>query len=203
MRQARSNIRRSRADGWNADVAPLRAARQDRFERQRPARGGFGVILAASCALAFATPFVADWLSRQDIPALGDLVRLSPARAAVPEHRGPIGICSGPNRAARRVTCIVDGDTGWLDGEKWRMADIDTPEISSPACSREQRVGRQARDRLRSLMSAGYSLRRQGTGHYGRTIVSVTVADGRDAGAVLLDEGLAQRWPNSGNPWCL
>jgi len=27
--------------------------------------------------------------------------------------RGPIPICSGGNRAGRRVSCLVDGDTGW------------------------------------------------------------------------------------------
>jgi len=31
-----------------------------------------------------------------------------------------------------RRTCVVDGDTFWLDGNKIRIADIDTPEISQP-----------------------------------------------------------------------
>ncbi|MEC5383482.1 thermonuclease family protein, partial [Aurantimonas sp. C2-6-R+9] len=109
---------------------------------------------------------------------------------------------SGGNRASRGVTCIVDGDTGWQDGEKWRMAGIDTPEISKPECAAEKRKGLAARDRLRRLMSGGYSLTRDGTGNYGRTLVTVTLADGRDAGEVLVQEGLSQRWPNTGNPWC-
>ena len=31
-----------------------------------------------------------------------------------------------------RRTCVVDGDTIWLEGVKIRIADIDTPEISQP-----------------------------------------------------------------------
>jgi len=27
-----------------------------------------------------------------------------------------------------RVTCVVDGDTFWFEGEKVRIADINTPE---------------------------------------------------------------------------
>lgn len=52
------------------------------------------------------------------------------------------------------------------------------------------------------LMSRGYSLTQYGKGYYGRTLVTVILADGRDAGDVLIAEGLSQRWPNSGNPWC-
>nr|WP_255616855.1 thermonuclease family protein [Aurantimonas sp. VKM B-3413] len=123
-------------------------------------------------------------------------------QTVAPQHRGPIGICSGGHRAERRVTCIVDGDTGWQDGEKWRTEAIDTPEISHPECALEQRTGIEARNRLQALMSRGYTLTRNGVGNYGRTLVTITLADGRDAGDVLLAEGLAQRWPNSGNPWC-
>src|SRR3546814_3267065 len=36
-----------------------------------------------------------------------------------------------------RRTCVVDGDTFWLEGEKIRIADIDTPEISEPQCDTE------------------------------------------------------------------
>jgi endonuclease YncB( thermonuclease family) len=39
-----------------------------------------------------------------------------------------IDMCSGGDRAARKVTCLVDGDTGWERGVKWRLLDIDAPE---------------------------------------------------------------------------
>lgn len=34
--------------------------------------------------------------------------------------------CAGGNR----VTCVVDGDTLWIEGTKIRAADIDAPEAS-------------------------------------------------------------------------
>lgn len=40
-----------------------------------------------------------------------------------------------------RRTCVVDGDTFWLDGVKIRIADIDTPEIGQPQCDREYQLG--------------------------------------------------------------
>ena len=33
-----------------------------------------------------------------------------------------------------RSTCVVDGDTFWLNGEKVRMADINAPETHGAAC---------------------------------------------------------------------
>ena len=36
-----------------------------------------------------------------------------------------------------RQTCVVDGDTIWLEGAKIRIADIDTPELYSPQCDAE------------------------------------------------------------------
>ncbi|MEN3793937.1 hypothetical protein [Fulvimarina sp. MAC3] len=41
-----------------------------------------------------------------------------------------------------------------------------------------------------------------GEARYGRALVSIQLSNGRDAGQTLIDEGLAQPWPNSGNPWC-
>ena len=114
-----------------------------------------------------------------------------------------IGICQGGNRKARRVTCIVDGDTGWEDGVKWRLSSVDTPELSNPACNNERSKAIAARDRLRVLMRGGYRIEWMGSsGNYGRKLVRIRLADGRYAGRVLVQEGLAQPWPNSGNVWC-
>lgn len=51
-------------------------------------------------------------------------------------------------------------------------------------------------------MSGGYTMSGGSTDRYDRMLVTVTLADGRDAGEVLIAEGLAQGWPNSSNPWC-
>nr|WP_255699786.1 thermonuclease family protein [Jiella avicenniae] len=126
----------------------------------------------------------------------------------------PIGAAEeGPRTAARwgalplcgqgkRHTCLVDGDTGWAGGTKWRLVNIDAPEISRPECPRERTIGRQATRRLQALLAAGYDLDGDGHDRYGRELVTITLSDGRDAGAVLMAEGLAQPWPNRGNVWC-
>jgi len=34
--------------------------------------------------------------------------------------------------------CLVDGDTGWERGVKWRLTRVDTPEVSEPSCANER-----------------------------------------------------------------
>lgn len=110
-------------------------------------------------------------------------------------------ICS----SGARVDCIVDGDTFWIGGEKIRIADINTPEISEPACRRERALGEQARRRLHQLMNAGpVELRRTGgrnTDRYGRLLRTVH-RDGRSLGDILVAEGLAHRWRGRRESWC-
>ena len=130
------------------------------------------------------------------LPLIGCLIATS--AAAIP-------ICSGGDRAARKVTCLVDGDTGWERGVKWRLLDIDTPETYGAECSRERQIGKKATQRLQELMAGGYRI--TDSGRKDRTsdkrkLVRVTLPDGRDVGQVLVQEALAQRWPNEGNHWC-
>jgi micrococcal nuclease len=116
-----------------------------------------------------------------------------------------IEICSGGDRAARKVTCLIDADTGWERGVKWRLLDIDAPEISKPECQREREIGNQATKRLQRLMARGYTLKDSGRKDRTsdkRALVRVILPDGRDAGQVLIRETLAQPWPNRGNKWC-
>ncbi|MEC5292643.1 thermonuclease family protein [Aurantimonas sp. C2-6-R+9] len=122
---------------------------------------------------------------------------------APPAMADAIPVCSGGDRAARKLTCIVDGDTGWERGVKWRALDVDTPEISQPECAEERRLGLKARERLRQLMAGGYRIEwTGGRGRYGRELANVILSDGRDAGQVLIEESLSQPWPNEGNRWC-
>jgi endonuclease YncB( thermonuclease family) len=99
----------------------------------------------------------------------------------------------------------VDGDTIWQNGIKMRMLDIDTPETFGAACGNEREIGEAAKKRLIVLMSQGYRI--DNSGEKDRTsdrrdLVRVILKDGRDAGRVLISEGLAQKWPNNGNRWC-
>jgi endonuclease YncB( thermonuclease family) len=112
---------------------------------------------------------------------------------------GPVALCS----LLQRRTCLIDGDTGRDNGEKWRLISIDTPELSEPACDNERRLAVAARDRLRALLGAGYRIRASGRyDPHGRALVDIELADGRDVSRILLTEGLAQKWPNRGNIWC-
>jgi endonuclease YncB( thermonuclease family) len=116
-----------------------------------------------------------------------------------------IDICTGGNRAERKVTCVVDGDTIWQNGVKMRLLEIDTPETFEAQCDREKHLGEKAKLRLQALMSKGYRLADSGTKDRTsdrRNLVHVILPDGRDAGEVLAKEGLAQPWPNEGNKWC-
>lgn len=109
-------------------------------------------------------------------------------------------ICSGPVR----TTCVVDGDTIWLRGEKIRIADIDTPEIFSPKCSDEEDLGYQAQRRLRELLNNGpIDLARIGEDrdHYGR-LLRVIKRDGESLGGQLVREGLARQWTGQRESWC-
>ncbi|WP_416908035.1 MAG: thermonuclease family protein [Polymorphobacter sp.] len=56
---------------------------------------------------------------------------------------------------AVRTTCVVDGDTFWMDGIEIRIADIDTPEIGDPKCDYEYELGMKATFRLMELLNMG------------------------------------------------
>lgn len=61
---------------------------------------------------------------------------------------------SGP-----RVTCVVDGDTFWLDGVKYRSNGFDTPEVSAQhACggAEEIALGESASSRLLELFNPAF-----------------------------------------------
>lgn len=103
-----------------------------------------------------------------------------------------------------RITCVVDGDTVWLDGTKIRIADINTPETSNPSCAAEAELGMRATRRLVELLNAGpFVLEVQGreTDRYGRALRVVT-RHGKSLGAVLEAEGLAEHWKGRRGNWC-
>ena len=105
-----------------------------------------------------------------------------------------------------RVTCVVDGDTIWLDGTKIRIADIDTPEVSRPRCPREARLGELATLRMQALLNRGaFSLRAAPGGHdedrFGRKL-RVVSRDGESLGAMLVRDGLARPWGGKRRSWC-
>ena len=138
---------------------------------------------------------------RQTTAGLGALVLLliafpQPAAADVP-------ICTEASRSDRRATCIAEGDTGIEKGQPWVLLDVDAPSIANPGCAAEKADGERARDRLIALMAPGYTVVDSGRRDRSeKARVNIRLADGRDAGSVLIEEDLAQPWQSKGNVWC-
>lgn len=104
-----------------------------------------------------------------------------------------------------RTNCVVDGDTIWIAGEKIRIADIDTPEISEPKCKSELALGNKATARLIELINVGpfelYAWSGRDEDRYGRKL-RVLVRNGQSLGDMLVAEGLARTWSGRREPWC-
>ena len=103
-----------------------------------------------------------------------------------------------------RTTCVVDGDTFWLSGEKIRIADINAPETHGARCPGERARGDAATLRLISLLNAGpFTLEPypRDRDKYGR-LLRVVVRYGRSLGAELVAEGLAEPWQGRRGDWC-
>ena len=122
------------------------------------------------------------------------------AGGAVDAESAQFAVCgSGP-----RSTCVVDGDTFWYRGAKIRIADINTPEVSSPGCPAEAALGARATARLTELLNAGaFTLApvERDEDRYGRKLRIVT-RGGQSLGERLVDEGLAERWRGFRSNFC-
>ncbi|MFA1676873.1 thermonuclease family protein [Rhizobium mongolense] len=93
----------------------------------------------------------------------------------------------------KRHQCIVDGDTFWHQGTKYRLYAIDAPEVGGGAkCQQEYDSGMKATYLLQSLLQSGItSMTQHGLDRYGRILVSVQTRDG-DASGQILQAGLAE-----------
>jgi endonuclease YncB( thermonuclease family) len=92
----------------------------------------------------------------------------------------------------------------WYQGEKVRIADINTPETSDPGCAHEAQLGAEATERLQALLNAGaFTLESvdRDRDKYGRLLRTVT-RGGESVGEVLVREGLAEEWQGFRRDWC-
>ena len=109
------------------------------------------------------------------------------------------------NKTRRRFLPNLHTQRFWLEGEKVRIADIDTPEISEPQCASEYERGIEARDRLVVLLNEGpFELEPVGNrdeDQYARKL-RVAVRGGQSIGDRLVSEGLARTWTGRREPWC-
>ena len=138
--------------------------------------------------------------------ALPSVVHVAIAgKAYATDTRSKVSVAFQNCATGTRQACVVDGDTIWLDGQKIRIADIDTPEVSEPRCSSELALGNRATARMLELINGGpFELRGwpgRDTDRYGRKL-RVLVRDGRSLGDILVSEGLARTWSGRREPWC-
>lgn len=116
-----------------------------------------------------------------------------------------IPACDGDRRPVGRAACVATGDRGWHEGSRWRLKDTKAPEIGgrTAQCRAEQVAGVKARDRLRVLMSNGFTITFTGRSDpAGWPLATMRLADGRDASAQLMSESIVHAWPNKTNRWC-
>lgn len=102
-------------------------------------------------------------------------------------------------------TCVVDGDTIWLEGVNIRLEGYDTPEPQTNICGgeREKALATQASNRLVTLLNShSWKLKLLGEqGNYGRELGKLYF-NGRNVGEILVKERLARWWPDGEEWWC-
>ncbi|WP_261935967.1 thermonuclease family protein [Sphingomonas bisphenolicum] len=172
-------------------------ARQ-KYARGRQVRLGFSgpALLYMLCLGLLLGWYGPDWIARIDLPPIA-----APApEVAADGLRADFAFC----HSGGGTNCVVDGDTFWFRGEKYRIADIDTPETHGPRCLAEGELGARATRRLQALMNEGaFSLESgdRDSDRYGRALRLVT-RGGQSIGEQLVADRLARRWDGSRHPWC-
>ena len=131
--------------------------RIDTFWRREAARrSGFsgktlGLVLALGMMIGWQAP---DWWARlaPEIAMPTASTGTAPSSASADQLSADFGYC----HSGGGTNCVVDGDTFWFRGEKYRIADIDTPETHGPRCSEEGALGARATSRLQQLHRLTY-----------------------------------------------
>ncbi|MAY63216.1 MAG: nuclease [Rhizobiales bacterium] len=186
------------------------SAYRGRVVRSRPRRSVGPIAVVAALAASFGVGALISHFSRQepDFFASAYALRLPDMKPAAGMSATPAlhePLVFGRCYSKLRVNCVVDGDTLWMDGQKIRVADIDTPELGKPGCHYEKALGEKAMRRFIQLVNAGpFELRTwpgRDTDQYGRKL-RVLVRDGRSLGDILVSEGLARTWTGRRMPWC-
>lgn len=100
---------------------------------------------------------------------------------------------------------VIDGDTVEQAGERWRLLDIDAPEIGSAKCASERQSGLAAAARLIDLLKGAAAriepATRRKRDKYGRRLGRLLI-NGKDWADIAVTEGLAVRWEGYRHTWC-
>lgn len=104
----------------------------------------------------------------------------------------------------------ADGDSGTIDGERFRLADVDAPEIRGAQCEAERLHGEAAKAYIRQL-SLGVDIQIVadfGQDRYDRRVIELEF-DGQNVSDLLLARDYLQAWPhlngralNAKPDWC-
>lgn len=102
---------------------------------------------------------------------------------------------------------VVDGDTIDVGPTRYRLADVDAPELNG-RCLAERRLARLARSEARRLIDTAHVVTIEPTGEvnpargpYRERQVARVAVDGRDLGQALIEAELAQPWRRR-QSWC-
>ena len=187
-----------RSSSWtDSRGRPVAAARRAETSSWRDAARGLGIVLLVAPLAVFSTVLLADGAPE---------VRASPEVSQAAARPQVVQARFGPCIGGQRHTCVVDGDTIWLNDEKIRIADIDAPEISRPRCEAERIAGERATARLMQWLNEGAfevlpNPDGRDTDRYGRKL-RVLSRDGSSAVDALVAEGVAGRWGGARVRWC-
>jgi len=108
-----------------------------------------------------------------------------------------IPICGG----GKRITCVVDGDTIWIEGEKIRIQGFNTPEVQGQ-CRREKELAKRATRELQAILSSGpITITRTGKDRYKRTLATIRNSSG-DITNLMIAKGVAHEWRGRREGWC-
>ncbi len=99
----------------------------------------------------------------------------------------------------------IDGDTLRDGSERYRIANLDAPELSPRArCGAEAELALRARAAAERMLAQARRVTAEPVGRrdvYGRVVAYVQV-DGADLGEALIEAGLARPWRGRASDFC-
>jgi micrococcal nuclease len=100
---------------------------------------------------------------------------------------------------------VIDGDTVRDGDERYRVANLDAPEVGGHArCPAEEAAGEAARAEAAGMVAEARRVEAHPTGRrdrYGRVVAYIEI-DGVDLGARLIERGLARPWYGRSSDYC-
>lgn len=172
--------------------------RRRRKQPDKPKKDWVTIGLAAVSVAAVA--ILGHVMTNGSTVDLGNVFSLASIATSPAERRVHFEMCGRV-----RHTCIVDGDTLWLDGVNLRMEGYDTPEPYTAICggASEVALAKRASARFLELLNEKpFTIVTGGLDNTGERTLATIRIDGRDVGDILIDEGLARRWPDGHEWWC-